>query len=100
MEEKKQKVRFVYRHSSLIVKIIVLSTLVLLIATLIIIKLVTNSYDKKAQQGWADAASQEQENNVVQQHIDEIGTPQSTHRIAQEELDLYPSDSVIFETTE
>ena len=100
MEEKKQKIRFVYRRSSLVVKIIVLTTLVLLIAALIIIKSVTNSYSRKARQGWADAASQEQENNVVQQHIDEIGTPQSTQRIAQEELDLYPSDAVIFETTE
>lgn len=100
MEQKKQKIRFVYRRSSLTVKIIVLTTLVLLIAALIIIKLTANSYDRKAQQGWNDAASQEQENNVVQQHIDEIGTPQSTQRIAQEELDLYPSDAIIFETTE
>ncbi len=100
MEEKKQKVRFVYRRSSLVVKVIVLICLILLITTLVIIKAVTGRYERKAQQGWADAASQEQENNVVQQYIDEIGTPQSTQRIAQEELDLYPSDAVIFETTE
>ncbi len=100
MENKKPKFRFVYRRSSLAVKIIVLTTIVLLIGSLITIKLVTDSYERRTQQGWSDAADQEQENNVVQQHIDEIGTPQSTQRIAQEELDLYPSDAVIFETTE
>ena len=100
VEENKQKVRFVYRRSSLAVKVIVLTTVILLISGLAILKLVKKSYDRKTQESWTDAASQQQENNVVQQHIDEIGTPQSTQRIAQEELDLYPSDAVIFETTE
>ena len=68
--------------------------------SLVIMKAVTSHYERKIQQVQADAVSQQQENNVVQQHIDEIGTPQSTQRIAQEELDLYPSDAVIFETTE
>ena len=100
MKQKKQKFRFVYRRSSLVVKTIVLTTLVLLIGSLITVKLVTNHYQRKSQEAWNDAASQEQKNNVVQEHIDQIGTPQSTERIAREELDLYPSDSVIFETTE
>ena len=100
MEKKREKFRFVYRRSSLIVKIIVLLTVVLCIGTLITLKLMTGSYERKTQQAWSDAASQEQENQVVQEHIDQIGTPQSTERIAREELDLYPSDAVIFETTE
>lgn len=100
MDKQKPKFRFVYRRSSMAVKIIVLATVVLLIGALITIKLVTDHYERKAQQGWADAASQEQKNNQVQEHIDQIGTPQSTQRIAQEELDLYPSDAIIFETTE
>lgn len=100
VEQKKQKFRFVYRRSSLVVKIIVLTTLVVLIGSLITVKLITDNYQRKAQDAWNNAASQEQENNVVQDHIDQIGTPQSTERIAREELDLYPSDAVIFETTE
>ena len=100
MEEQNKKVRFVYRRSGLVVKIIVLTTLVLLIGALVIMRLATIHYEQKSQDRWIDAASQEQENNLVQQHIDEIGTPQSTERIAREELDLYPSDAIIFETTE
>ena len=100
MEKKREKVRFVYRRSSLIVKIIVLVTVALLIGTLIFIKVKTEKTNKLTEKAWSDAASQEQENQVVQEHIDQIGTPQSTERIAREELDLYPSDSVIFETTE
>ena len=98
MDKKKEKVRFVYHRSPLVVKIIVLVTVVVCIVTLIFLKLTTDGYAKKTQQAWSDAASQEQENQVVQEHIDQIGTPQSTERIAQEELDLFPSDAIIFET--
>ena len=100
MEKKREKFRFVYRRSSLIVKIVVLFTVVLLIGTLIFIKVKTNKLNSTTQKACSDAASQEQENQVVQDHIDQIGTPQSTERIAREELDLYPSDAIIFETTE
>ena len=100
MDQQKPKFRFVYRRSSLAVKIIVITAIVLCIGTLITLSVMTGRYRDKLRQIEAENVSQTRENNQVQEHIDQIGTPQSTERIAREELDLYPSDSVIFETTE
>ena len=52
------------------------------------------------QQLAAQVNAKQAENDSLQASIDRGGSVEEMLRIAREELDLYPSDAVIFETTE
>lgn len=94
------RIRLVYRRSSVAVKCVVLTAIILCSATLVIMGITINQQRVKLAEAQARAAELEQENSRLQQNIDELGTPESTQRIAREEAGLVPTDTVIFETTE
>lgn len=101
MEQKKEsKLRLVYRRSSLAVKCIVLVAILLCSSVLVWLGISIKINQQKTEQERAQAAELEQENAQQQQKNNELGTPQSTQRIAYEELGLVDPDTIIFETTE
>lgn len=94
------QVRFVYRRSSLAVKCIVLTAILLCSGVLVWLGVSININQRKAAEAKARAAELVQEQQKLEQDISQLGTPQSTQRIAYEELGLVDPDTVIFETTE
>lgn len=101
MEQKKEnKVRLVYRRSSLAVKCIILTAILLCSGVLVWLGISIKINQQKAAEAKAKAAQLVQEQERLEQNIDELGTPQSTQRIAGEELGLVDPDTIIFETTE
>lgn len=101
MEKQKEgRFRLVYRRSSLAVKCIVLTAILLCSGVLVWLGISINVNQRKAEEAKARAAELEQEQQRLEENISELGTPQSTQRIASEELGLVDPDTVIFETTE
>ena len=100
MEKQKKKVRFVYRRSSLATKIIVLATVLLCIAALICVWAMTEKLEKQNAQESTNATQSAQKNLELEQDIKDVGTEKGMDKIAREELDLYPEDAIIFETTQ
>lgn len=95
------RIRLVYRRSSPLLKCAVLAAIVLATAAILTIHLFIQKNQQTLQHLLNQAARVEQENQIISQQIDEIGTVQSIKRIASEELGLvdpeaeffYPADS-------
>lgn len=98
--QKESKFRIVYRRSSLAVKCIILAAILMCSGVLCFlgVSIVSNRRETEALK--AQGAELEQENEKIRQNTNELGTPQSTQRIAREELGLVDKDTIIFETTE
>ena len=83
-------IRLVYRHSSILVKSVVLAALALSILALVILRISIQS--NQGQQ----AALLEQENRALTKQIAELGTVESVKRIATLQLGLVDPDSQFF----
>ena len=92
----KDRYRFVYRRSPLVVKLIVLTTVALCTAALITTGILISNRRAAIAQQQARARELEQENKVYEENINDLGTPKSTQRIAYEELDLVDPDTTIW----
>ena len=90
------RIRLVYRRSSLLLKCVVLVTIVLSTVALVALRLSIMDAQKQAAQLRAQAAALEQENDLLEKHIAELGTVGSVKRIASQELGLVDPDSIIF----
>ena len=99
MEQEKTKVRFVRRRSPLIVKIIVLAMVAVCLAALIWFWTATDLFNDLAAQEKAAGDQTAQENQQWQDKIDDLGTDKGIDQVARDELDMYPEDSIIIETT-
>ena len=94
------RIRLVYRRSSPLLKCIVLATVVLCTAALITLHTVITSFQNQAGALRNQADQLEKENAELTQYINELGTDESVHRIAQEELGLVDKDVTFFVPTE
>lgn len=92
--------RLVYRRSSLAVKCIVLTAILLCSGVLVWLGISIKINQRKTAEEAARAAELIRQQEKLQQDINQLGTPQSTQRIAYEELGLVDPDTIIFETTE
>ena len=90
------RIRLVYRRSSLLLKCVVLATILLSTVALVALRLAILDQQKQAAQLRAQAAVLEQENDLLESHIAELGTVTSVKRIASQELGLVDPDSIIF----
>ena len=90
------RIRLVYRRSSLLLKCVVLTAIVLATVALLTIHFSIRQNQQTLQQLQSQAARLEQENQDLSQQIGQIGTVQSIKRIALEELDLVDPDAEFF----
>ena len=89
-------IRVVYRRSSILVKSVVLTTLVLSILALIVLRISIQSNQGQQADLQQQAAALEQENRALTKQIAELGTVESVKRIATLELGLVDPDSQFF----
>ena len=89
-------IRLVYRHSSILVKSVVLATLVLSILALVILRASIQSNQGQQADLQQQALLLELENRALTKQIAELGTVESVKRIATLELGLVDPDSQFF----
>lgn len=90
------RIRLVYRRSSLLLKCVVLTTIVLSTAALITLRAAILEVEARTEVLRAQAAELELSNQELQERIDELGTIQSIIRIAGEKLGLVDPNTTIF----
>lgn len=92
-----EQIRFVYKRSSRLTKIVVLCTIVLSTVTLLTIQSQLQSAQARKDFLQNQAAQLEQENNQLEENIDDLGSVDSVEQIAKDELGLVNPDSIIFQ---
>ena len=93
-----QKIKIVYRRTSLTVKALVLATLVFCTATLLVLRVSLTQTKKELDTKRAEAQVLQQENDRLQRSIQQLGTVQSVTELAEQLLGLVDPNTVIFET--
>ena len=89
-------IRLIYRHSSPLVKCVVLVTIVLSTLALIVLRISIQSNQGQQQDLQYQAAQLELENRELTKQIAELGTVESVKRIATLELGLVDPNSQFF----
>ena len=93
------RIRLVYRHSPLLLKCAVLVTIVLSVAALTILRTGISQYQSQTDLYRQQAAQLEQENKLLVEQTQQLGTVESAKRIAKEELGLVDPDTVFYDIT-
>lgn len=91
-----QRIRLVYRRSSLFMKVLVLVTILVSTAALLALRNLTLGYQQQRQALQAQALQLQQENAELTEYIAELGTEDSIRRIAMEELGLMDPNAQFF----
>ena len=86
MATKKRQFRFVYRHSPLVLKCVVLATIILSVAALTVVRLSITQANQENDALRAQAAQLEQENERLKENT-----------AAKEELGMVDADTVFFD---
>ncbi len=92
--------RLVYRHSSPLLKCVVLAAIVLSTVALLTLRSSILDTRDKTEELRDQAAQLQQQNQQLQKSIAELGTVQSIKRIAKEELGLVDPDTTFFQIVE
>ena len=87
--------RIVYRKSTALTKIVVVTAIVLSLAAIIMLRVTTDKTREHTEAMRQQAIAQEQEARRLQQYEDEKGTVDEIQRIAREQLGLEDPDSTI-----
>ena len=87
--------RIVYRKSTALTKIVVVTAIVLSLAAIIMLRVTTDKTRERTEAMRQQAIAQEQEARRLQQYEDEKGTVDEIQRIAREQLGLEDPDSTI-----
>ena len=91
-----QRIRLVYRRSSLLLKVLVLVTILASAAALLALRGLMLGYQQQRQALQSQALQLQQENAELTEHIAELGTEDSIRRIAMEELGLMDPNAQFF----
>ena len=91
-----QRIRLVYRRSSLLLKVLVLVTILVSAAALVALRGRMLDYQQQRQALQSQALQLQQENAELTEYIAELGTKESIRRIAMEELGLMDPDAQFF----
>jgi cell division protein FtsL len=91
-----QRIRLVYRRSSLLLKVLVLVTILASAAALLALRGLMLGYQQQRQALQSQALQLQQENAKLTEHIAELGTEDSIRRIAMEELGLMDPNGQFF----
>lgn len=92
-----KRVRIVYRRSSLLLKCIVLTTLVLSTVTVVALSVTRLRVQKDLERQRQEAAALERENQELRDKISVLGTVDSVRQIAGDVLDLVDPDTIVFD---
>ena len=92
-----RRIRLVYRHSSTLVKCVVLAAVLLSTLALLTLRHAILETRRQAEDLRNQAALIEQENKDLSQSIAQLGTVQSVTELAGKLLGLVDPDTVIFE---
>lgn len=90
-------IKFKYRRSPTIIKVVVLVAVVLSIAALLMLHFAITSTQDSAEELRQEAIGLEQERSRLELYIQELGTIQGIIRLAQEKLGLIEPGSVIIQ---
>ncbi len=91
----KRKVRFQYKPSGNLTKLVVLGAIVLSMVALLVLGNAIRAARERTEELRAQASRLEQENSRLNGLIDSLGTLAGIQQIAREELGLVDPDSVI-----
>ena len=91
-----QRIRLVYRRSSMLLKILVMVTILASAAALVALRIAIGNYQQQSEVLQSQAAALQQKNETLTQQIAELGTKASIRRIATEELGLVDPNSLFF----
>ena len=94
------RVKFVYRHSPLVLKCVVLATLVLSVAALTVIRLGITQAQNEKEAYRAQAAILEQQQEDLKEKIDQQDTVEGVQTAAKEELGYVDPDTIFFDINE
>ena len=98
LKEFLSRIKFVYRRSSNITKVIVTVAILLSMTTLIALRLSTTALENRTEDLRNKAGMLEEANSELEQKIDELGSNKSIVEIAEEELDLVQPNAVAIQT--
>ena len=90
-------IKFKYRRSSTITKVVILLTVVLSIAALLMLHYAITTTENATEELRQEAIGLEQEQSRLELYIQELGTIQGIIRLAQEKLGLIEPGSVIIQ---
>ena len=90
-------IKFKYRRSSKIIKIVVLTTVALSIVVLLMLSVAIDTTREDTEKLRQEAIGLEQEQSRLELYIQELGTIRGIIRLAQEKLGLIEPDSVIIQ---
>lgn len=91
------KVQVIWRHSSLLLKILVIVLIVFSMAALIALNWVRISIQNQTDQMLAEAAALEAKNQQLEERIQNIDSVQTIQDIAKEELGMVTPDTVLIQ---
>lgn len=95
-----KRIRLVYRQSSTLSKVLVLSVIVVALAALLTLHLTISATRENTAVLADQAAALEQNNQELEEDIDSLGTADSVVEIAQKLWDLVFPDTVVIEPEE
>ncbi len=95
-----RRIRLVYQRSSTLVKCIVITTIVICSVCLLALRLELLQAKADYEANRHTAARLEQENKVLENYIDQLGTVEGIKHIARTELGLVPPDTIFFVPTD
>lgn len=95
-----KRIRLVYRQSSMLSRVLVLSVIVVALVALLTLHLTINATRENTDALADQAAGLEQDNQKLEEDIDSLGTAGSVIEIAQKLWDLVFPDTVVIEPEE
>ena len=92
------RIKIEYRRSRPLTKMVAVAAIALSMVALLTLSWAKYDVQKQTQEMMGEAARLEQENAQLEQKIDALGSVQSAEQIAQEELGMVSSDTVLIDT--
>jgi len=95
-----KRIRLVYQRTTPLVKVLVISTLVVCTVTLVALSIGIANSKAQLEEDRRRAAALEQENAVLTEDINDLGTIKSIKDLARRFLGLFDPDTIIFSPEE
>lgn len=89
------KVQIVWRHSSLLLKALVILLIVFSMAAMVALAWVQGSIQEQTQQMLSEAAALEEKNQTLEERIQSVDAVDTIRDIAKEELGLVDPDTIL-----
>lgn len=95
-----KRFRLVYRRSSMLTRVVIVSAIILSMAAVLTLNLTINAAQNQTDDLKNQAAALEQENQQLEENIEGLGSADSVGQIAKDELGLVDPDTVVIDPTE